>query len=311
MYFPYMRGKQFELIALREAAENLQSRFKCTPIIEPVKSKLSSLDKVCYKYSEFNLPLILIVNPLVGDFKDDNSPIINDIVNKEYADADSFSIGFIISSKTTEKEIEDVFSRFKSKNLSIIHLCNYYNPEILIGLIKGHDKFGYNIFIDKYSGHTYRGKFSNSNNVLIKDGFIQRKNADYPDDEFFSDLHTYYLDFHLNGFGDYLMVGEDYSETGGPAFAVAIHITYKHSNEDIWIKHFISDRIEGPIDTAGKFFEALKKLTYSIKNNEVFLTKALKEYLELYDQKHFPGLGYVKKLSMLHHLELIINQVGL
>ena len=30
----------------------------------------------------------------------------------------------------------------------------------------------------------------------------------------------------MDGFGDFLIVGDDYSDTGGPAYAVAIHLTF-------------------------------------------------------------------------------------
>ena len=43
MYYPYLRGKQFELIALREFAQQIQKEFHVCPIIEPVKSGLNSL----------------------------------------------------------------------------------------------------------------------------------------------------------------------------------------------------------------------------------------------------------------------------
>lgn len=38
-----------------------------------------------------------------------------------------------------------------------------------------------------------------------------------------------------------------------------------------------------------------------------FKSKAYNEFKGLYNQKHFPGLGYVKKLSMQHHIELIAD----
>ena len=44
MYFPYLRGKQFELIAIRELAEMLAASGKIIPIIEPVK-EVSSYKK--------------------------------------------------------------------------------------------------------------------------------------------------------------------------------------------------------------------------------------------------------------------------
>lgn len=37
MYFPYLRGRQYELIAIRELVEKDRLSEKVVPIIEPVK----------------------------------------------------------------------------------------------------------------------------------------------------------------------------------------------------------------------------------------------------------------------------------
>ncbi len=42
MYFPYFRGKQYELITIRDNASMIKDS-GITPIIEPVKENLSSL----------------------------------------------------------------------------------------------------------------------------------------------------------------------------------------------------------------------------------------------------------------------------
>jgi hypothetical protein len=42
MYFPYFRGKQFELILLRELAGFLKGK-KIHPIIEPVRDNITGL----------------------------------------------------------------------------------------------------------------------------------------------------------------------------------------------------------------------------------------------------------------------------
>ena len=44
MYHPYFRGKQFELIIIRETATLLAER-NFVPIIEPVKENLGGLEK--------------------------------------------------------------------------------------------------------------------------------------------------------------------------------------------------------------------------------------------------------------------------
>ena len=51
MYFPYLRGRQFELIALRELLENDLIGDKIIPIIEPIKPT-PTLAKTLRLYTE-------------------------------------------------------------------------------------------------------------------------------------------------------------------------------------------------------------------------------------------------------------------
>ena len=70
MYFPYLRGRQFELIALRELVEKNALSSKVTPIIEPVKLS-STLVKTIETYVASSKQLALITNPKVGSFRSD------------------------------------------------------------------------------------------------------------------------------------------------------------------------------------------------------------------------------------------------
>jgi len=138
----------------------------------------------------------------------------------------------------------------------------------------------------------------------------RKRNRDHPDrPEFFSDLHITYPDENVDGFGDFLMVGDDYTEGGGPAYTIAIHLTFidNESDDAMHIQHFKSDRQDTPKDPAGKFQEALDKLVRHLKspNSKFYKTDAIREFLDLHERGHFPGLGYVKKLSMKHHLETL------
>lgn len=59
MYYPYLRGKQFELLALREFANESANNRNIVPIIEPVKthSTVSKLPlKLCLSRG-LSLPL--------------------------------------------------------------------------------------------------------------------------------------------------------------------------------------------------------------------------------------------------------------
>ena len=115
----------------------------------------------------------------------------------------------------------------------------------------------------------------------------------------------------MDGFGDFLIVGDDFIEGGGPAYAVAIHLTFidRDLDDAMQIYHFLSIRQDTPTDPAGKFGEALAKMieTLDKDGSKVLETAAVKEFRALHKQGHYPGLGYVKKLSMNHHIETLAN----
>ena len=157
----------------------------------------------------------------------------------------------------------------------------------------------------------YRRHFSGSTRILIRDGFERKRNADYHEVDNFSDLHITYRDMGMDGYGDFLTVGDNYSEGGGPAYAVAIHLTYIDPDHDeaMFIYHFVSDTNDTPTDPAGKFAQALAKLIWRLDEGDSKLveTSAIREFRDLHARGHFPGLGYVKKISIKHHLETLAN----
>lgn len=61
MYFPYLRGKQFELIALREFAEQYPDTAKIVSIIEPVKSTFNGLNTAAEVMFEKRLKFALVL----------------------------------------------------------------------------------------------------------------------------------------------------------------------------------------------------------------------------------------------------------
>ncbi len=70
---------------------------------------------------------------------------------------------------------------------------------------------------------------------------------------------------------------------------------------------FVSTTNDTPTDPAGKFAQALEKLIQKLdsKTSHILETEAIKEFRGFHTKGHFPGLGYVKKLSMKHHIETL------
>lgn len=310
MYYPYFRGKQYDLITVRENAK-LLAESKIIPIIEPVKEALSGLNRAIDAVIDANGKLILIVNPQNGDHAS-NSRAIHELLQEKLEAYDGISCGILLTESMSFAEIDDICGEYESCDVTFIH-AGFTDAKLLSESLGRKFPEATHVFFEEYCGKLYRKHFSSSNRVLLRDGFQRRANRLHPPVEFFSDLHITYPDEGMDGFGDFLIVGDDYSETGGPAYAVAIHLTFIDSERDdeMHIHHFKSIRYDTPTDPAGKFSEATQKLIDELARADckILETNAVKEFKSLHARGHFPGLGYVKKLSMQHHIETLAEYI--
>lgn len=307
MYYPYFRGKQFELVLLRERSRFIASN-PINPIIEFVKDNYASMRRVLEALVDAQARFTVIINPLVGELHSQPDRIlqcVEDVVPQQY---ENMSLGYIVNIGTDTRDLKETITKRGRENYAIVH-CGQADGGRMSAETGSLDSVKTHIFMDSDTSRLYRRHFGKDgvNKVLIRNGFRIVRNQDYPPKEHFSDLHITHEDEGMDGFGDFLIVGDEYREAGGPAYAVAIHLTYLDREEDMFVMHFVSERRGSPIDPAGKFREALERLVAELNRPQtpLFCSDACNEYRSLYDSSHFPGLGYVKKLSMQHHLELL------
>ena len=268
MYFPYLRGKQYELLSLKDCATTIGASRKIIPIIEPVKRNTSALLRTINHYISELTPFVLVVNPQVGELKGNHSYLGKELALEKVLSGGSGIAGFVIAQNTSARDVENFLNHFESSRVAFIHSYSLPAPQQLLDLILTRRNIAYQIFIDGVTGSSYQNLFRSYQRVLVRDGFRKVKNADYPSDEFFSELHHTYTGGGFSGFGDFTIVGREHAETGGPAHAVTIHLTYLRPDNDVWIRHFVSDRTTTTKDKAGKFMEALEKLIRFLKKKK-------------------------------------------
>lgn len=311
MYFPYFRGKQNELAAIRQTATSM-ARSGITPIIEPVRAELRGLGRTLDEICKADSAAIVIVNPVIGDLSSCGDDITR-LLGDHYLEHPGVSAGLLLTGEATVASALQMLNDHVDHSPVFIH-AGFLHASALAAALGDRLHGSRHVFFEGACPTSYRRHFAPAYRVLLRDGFNKRKNADHPAVERFSDLHLTYADDGLDGFGDFLVVGDEYSEKGGPAYAVAIHLTFidPDQGDEMFIYHFISDRVDTPTDTAGKFEEALAKLAtaYDSGRSKLHHGEALAEFLDLHERVHFPGLGYAKKLSMIHHIETFADHLG-
>lgn len=320
MYYPYLRGRQNELLCLRELLENGKLGKKIIPIIEPVRFS-STFFSTLSKFIELNREVIVIHNPKVGKFNKDFSEMKKKIEKEENADKkvklqktldaylavlrnEHILVGYISDSKI----ISDFICKNKDINNAIVINRENSNYEY-------YDEYGDELdakltfipnnmdFKDEVSGEV----------AVIEDGYKKAKrNIDYIDqpDEIFSRNHVTYKKRGYSGFSDYSIVGSEYEENGFAPLAIAIHIVYFGKKDVLRVHHFVSESNENISDPARKFEEAMENLVGWEDFEIIPKTIGLNNLLSCYYNGKFPGLGVIKKYSLMHHLEIINDYLG-
>ncbi|MCI7607311.1 MAG: sce7725 family protein [Spirochaetales bacterium] len=294
MYLPILRGRQYELLALRELVNADKLSEKIIPIIEPVKVS-STFFKTIDAFIGKKQQVAIIMNPCVGDWNRE----INKAVNQEFKN--EFDI---ISENEYVIPCYYVSPGMRTRNdKKCVFICN--NQDTLdFYEMKSKEINPLYVLIPDRSEFRRRIR---KNRILLEDHFKKKdRNADYAscDDEFFSSDHLYYRDDNYEGFSDYSIIGEEYSDSGFAPYAVAIHIVYFDNSSSLRVAHFVSDSNSDIKDVAGKFLEAVKKL-HKWNKTKGFGTIGLDELENCYSKEIYPGLGVVKKYSIMHHIEIV------
>ncbi len=295
-YFPYFRGRMYDLLALQELCENDQLGSQIVPIIEPVRDS-KELQKTVTTFIEHRQQFSIVANPQVSVYG------LND--TKLFPLPDMHKLSFFYPSAILAA---DFSSDFLKKNVEQESLLIVNNFELLkvyknTSVLKSVDK----VLIPEVARmhELVKNKAVSLTDPLTFAHHVE----DYANlvDEYFEPVSWYEQVDDYVGFGDYSMVGHVYFDKGMPARAIAIHLIYVTEDGSLRVHHFVSDSNEKMSGQKDKFFEALNKMVIWVHENinGLNLTPALETLLEYSKQDKFPGLGMVKKLSIMHHMQLM------
>ena len=313
MYYPYLRAKQYELKAIREFSAEHQEQSFITPILEPVKQQPNALNLAIDEMLSNDLKFALILNPKDGDFK--HSTVHFDAWfqnDKLMGNKDKWIPAFLYS-KRNFSEILSIINEYNLDHAMIIfRTCMDIGDTDAWEIIKNESiEYIVNSF-GTTTSRRLRSELKNTGKKIIRldDCFKSKvRNADYAldDDELFSEEPFFYAEEgHLDGYSDFTTLPSEYIEGGMLPYALAIHLSYRKNEEQLYVHHFVSDSNETNSDIRGKFREAARKVAPFYVDK--VQTEAVKEIIEkANDSEGYPGLGYLKKLSVKNHLELILS----
>ncbi|WP_312615110.1 MULTISPECIES: sce7725 family protein [Oscillibacter] len=314
MYYPLLRGKQEELLALQELLkEDLINNV--VPIIEPIALS-STLVNTLELFRSKNKRIFVARNPTVGTFEDDlsslentNSEEMDESEQKKYARQLEYKRKYLemIQDQSISpavfrgNDFDAVYEQVQTEGRSNVAVLFANEEELLGETIPAGDNI---LFVPEFGLNSD----INSELIIFRDKFNKRSsNSQYAQepDEFFSRDQLLFARNNYGGFSDYSIIGKAYDDSGFAPYAIAIHIVYPEEGTNAFrVRHFVSDSNLSNRDPARKFFEAVNKLLMWSEENPQYITLGITRFKRQVENHNYPGLGCIKRYSLMHHLEI-------
>lgn len=311
MYFPFLYGRQSELLAIRALLKDARVLDSLVPVIEPVNANVAALAKCLDACDDKNQEIVVIVNPdkhqLVGKaaanaWRKEILPLL-----EKYT---SVIPGYRCHSGSTQSNLDTFFKIFPERDAAILYSSSALTDAETKKLATC-VTVKYHIVLNGKITSIQRAMLPKDKFVDVQDDFNKLdRNADYSGSELFTDRHKTFSSTGV-GFGDYAAIGSAFQASGSTPAAVAIHAIYKKSSTgDIWIEHFVSDDKDKAVgDVASKFVQAATKLANAAKKRPKEFGKnfSLDAYVAHSRAMYFPGLPKNKELQISHHMCLMLD----
>jgi hypothetical protein len=267
-YYPLIRGRQYDLLALIEAVQSGLSA-QIIPIIEPVKD-IAALPRLVRTFAKAAHPLYILQNPQVGQYGllahpryPLPDPLPAPVRFARYFDGTDVTAPLIVTQTATQARL------VQRGQLAVLI------DEARVRALQ-HDQAIY------LADHTPSRRYT----------------ADYYTVQ--DELYQYPLRFQPGvGLADYPLASVHYDEHGYPQRAIALHLLYEREGA-LWVHHFVSVNNDDFSNPGAKFLEALTTLKPWLAAHPDAVTPATDELLQFAADAHFPGLGTVRKLQLRH-----------
>ena len=309
MYFPYLRGKQFEVLAVRES--RFLSGNRIIPVFEPTTLSPLTLNRF-RAIAENGVKFSIIVNSTSGAPPPQLRATVREL-NKLESDLPGAVLpAFEIRAGQPLSLVKGFARTFKDRQCILVHRNHTHSKNALRRSIRSLARPAVQILLEGGAPLNVVRSLPAVGTVLLRDGFSRRaRNADYPNLSNFDDLLYTYRSLRFDGFSDFSIVGDVYSPSGGAALQVAIHLTELHQST-IATNHFVSQTPPQKGNDQSKYFNALNLLMSHTGDppKSGFDTQGVLEYHRSNSRRHYPGLGKLKQWSMMHHMEIIDRKLS-
>lgn|GEM_PF-5540279 len=306
MYFPLLKNKQNELLAVQESTSALLASGNVFPVFELVRADERPLDAIANTGQNFGV----IVNPHRGPLRNTGltTGMRTLILRPEVLPI------MRVKGKDRPQDINQFASRWPPRRGFL--LTGHLTVATEAAIIATNPEY---VLIQQRAGRVRTARpltgLGRDRHVIIEENFnVQSSSRLYPADELFTDRnHTIASNPDFAHFGDFSIFGNRYSQGGQGAYAIAAHHVYKNGtgSSPLHVSHYVStyqQNVQG--NEQPKIQQAVGMLVadlprFSALNLRNSTTVCTVEYPGINSSAIMKTAGLLKRLALKHHLLLM------
>ncbi|SFR70710.1 hypothetical protein SAMN05428960_0227 [Mitsuaria sp. PDC51] len=322
MYFPYLHGKQKEVLALRHLAQVLGAEGQVQPVMEPVRVMATSMRHTLEACEAHRLPVWLVVNPVRQDF---------DLL----LPAEAFDWGRqLFTSLPTRQWIHPTLMLGPALTPDVVRRFVQLFGARPMGLVVGPEAPPLSELMTMLGGARVRQVFFKGVEPTAADRAAlgdtacvrveDRRLPDSPDlrqdhrHPFLDPLPNPLPDLRREGgadFSDYTTLPSRPDTPEAPSRLAAFRLSYLRiapaaapAPAAIWLESFLSGRLAPDEDSADqRFRRALRVFQAALDRDDACFgpTEAVRRYLAGLIDGVQPSRALSKQWELMHHLELV------
>ncbi len=314
MYFPYLHGKQKEVLALRHLAPVLGPEGKLQPVLEPVRQAATSMRHTLEACEAHRLQVWLVVNPMQQDFE-----LLAPVQTLEWGRRLFTSLSrrqwihptLMLGPALTPDVVRRFLQMFPARPVGVVVGPDSPPLSEVMGLLAGAQV---RMVFFKSSEPTPRARVAagNAGCVWVEDRHLPenhelRASERHP----FTSRHLTYRSDGFAGFSDYTTLPSRADSPDLASRIVAFRLSYLRTDpapRDFWLEHFMCGRVTAEDGgSEARFRLALQAFQSALGRPGACFgpTDAVQRYLTSLIDGVPPSRALSKQWELMHHLELV------
>lgn len=280
-YWPLLRGRQFDLMALQLLMEENALTKQVVPIIEPIRDA-AVLPRVLKQRNRADLPTVVIQNPSVGTY--------GLSTEKRYSLVSLLADPHVLQGWWWRPGLS-----FPAGQVLLLDDPHHLPPAAVLAAAQ---------YVVVPDDPRILAEICHPRRIFLHDPWPRvartREFGQYADTPFFTE-QSWTAGHGFVGVSDYVLNGAPYFDKGWPQGTIAFHIAYFRAG-GVWLHHFLPPVVGGSQAEQFAYLQGELRQWLASHRHAVLWDEPLRLLLHYGEIDHYPGLGVIKKLSVAHHL---------